>query len=346
MLLAIALTLLPQDPPLDPAVLQRQFDALPQARQELLLQRLDSRLEQQDAVLLVRARTLAAAASTPGPLPARSFHDPGEFAPVAPRRRLLPPTDPRHRSTAKDFRPVDFIRDDAPTVSYDWWSGQVTLAPDPVPASARFAALLAGHPPRGDLAVAHLQHELDVDADQRDLAHWFGHLYADRDGRVFAGISLYDAWYAGRIVEVPDVDAIAFARRIVQTDAHVSPIPDGRRRDRLYAQIRAAFSHHREYRTLREAAAIAAIAAVPSVDPTYEALIPRLFLLWEACGHDPAAMQKQLAADDRSGLIERLDRALREDPDAFAIVEARRRLGQQTLALLRSAAAAELAAMR
>ena len=81
---------------------------------------------------------------------------------------------------------------------------------------------------------------LDTDGDQRRLAGFFEQLYADRDGHVFAGISLYEAWYSGRTVEVPDVDAIAFAQRVLRTQSFVSPIPDGRRRDRLYRQIREA----------------------------------------------------------------------------------------------------------
>lgn len=340
----LAATLPAQTPePTTPAALTAAFAALAPAAQEAVLQRIEARLAASDDELLQRARGFAASLRTPLPEPPpRTWHDPAEFAPVAPARTVLRDGDPRHRRTREEFPAVPFVRGAQPAVRYDQASGQVVRADPPPDAAARFAAILAGRPPEVEAAIAVLERELDVDADQRELARWFEHLYADRDGRVFAGITLYEAWASGKTVEVPDVDAIAYARRVVHTDAFVSPIPAGRRRDRLYAQIQDGFARHRTYRTLREAAAVAAVAADPQVDPTYAELLPRMHLLWAVVGDDPAAMASRLAAGSRADLLDSIDATLREDPRAAAVVEERRRTGRQTLAEIRRIAAEEL----
>jgi hypothetical protein len=157
---------------------------------------------------------------------------------------------------------------------------------------------------------------LDTDAEQRTLARYFEHLYADRDGAVFAGVTLYDAWLSRKVVEMPDTDAIAFARGILRTDAYVAPIPGDRRRERLYEKVAAAFARHHEHRTLRLALAATFVAAEPPLPPEWETLARRCHWLWQTCGRDPAAVALRLRdTADRADWVRRTDEALRSDDE-------------------------------
>ena len=239
------------------------------------------------------------------------------------------------------FPAPPFLRSLHPQVVYDWARGQA-VSGKPPDSSQRFAALLAGFAPGSDAAVALLLQQLDADFEQRLAGAWFAHTYADRDGRVFAGITLYDAWYSGKTVEVPDVDAIAFARLVLHTDSFVSPIPEGRRRERLYQQIHEAFGRYREYRTLREVAAAAFVTAEPDLDPIYRELVGRMHFLWARLGYDPARVAQKLNGGDRSELLTILDDALRNNADAAQLrTEARTALSTMAT-LVRTTALAEL----
>ena len=121
---------------------------------------------------------------------------------------------------------------------------------------------------------------------------------------------------SGKTVEVPDVDAIAFAREILQTNSFLSPIPEGRRRNRLYQQIAEAVARHRQYRTLREAAAASFVAADPAIEATYQPLVLRMHLLWPLCNFDPGAVGRSLESGTRTELLEALDDRLRESSEA------------------------------
>jgi hypothetical protein len=186
--------------------------------------------------------------------------------------------------------------------------------------------------------VAQILALLDKDPRQRELARFFAHAYADRDGHVFDGISLYRAYYAGKTVEMPDVDAIAFARGILHTDAFVSPIPAGRRRDRLYRQMLDAFAEHRQYRTLREVIAAAFVAARPPLDATYAPLLDRAHYLWAICDWSPEALLPHLQATDRAAVLDRVDGTVTSDPVSADRIDAARKQLETLATWLRSVA--------
>jgi hypothetical protein len=311
-LLAAAVGATAQEPPRR-AELVAGFRRLPAAAQAEAVGRIERRLQDDADPVRLRIAALAAGLAPPPAAPVPTFHDPKEFAPVAPARTLVTPELALHKTVAAQFPPPPFLRDLHAAVRYDWAAGQPVRANAPPTVLDRFEDLAAGFPPGADAAVAAILAEIDRDGDQRQIAVWLERLYADRDGRVFAGIRLYDAWYSGRTVEVPDVDAIAFARRILHTESFVSPIPGDRRRDRLYRQIKDAFALHREYRTLRQAAAATFVTASPDLDPLYQPLVPRLQLLWGLCGFDAAQLARRLDDGDRAALLESLDEALGDE---------------------------------
>lgn len=292
-----------------------QFQSLPTDTQNAVLAAIETRLRAADDPAMRRIHDLAATATDLGNLEPIGHYLPAEFAPVAPPRTVFAVGSAQQQAQRQQFPAPPFLRELQPHVRYDWAAGKPALGPSLSP-SQRFSSLLAGLPPGSDAAVALLLQQFDADFDQRSAGAWFEHTYADRDGRVFAGITLYDAWYSGKTVEVPDVDAIAFARLVLHTDSFVSPIPEGRRRERLYQQIHDAFGRFREYRTLREAAAAAFVSAEPDLDPIYRELVSRMHFLWARLGFDPARVAQKLNGGDRSELLTVIDDALRGNADA------------------------------
>ena len=332
--LCLALAL-PQDP-VSKEDLAR-FRALAPALQAQVVAAIESRLQQEPDPVLRRIAGLAGTVRNPPALAPRTWHDPAEFAPVAAARTLWAEGSDEQRTARRQFPAVRFFRELHAAVVYDWRTGKAALAAAAGPAE-RFEALLRGLPPGSDAAIAAILARIDTNGDQRRVAGFFEQLYADRNGNVFAGISLYEAWYAGRTIEVPDVDAIAFARNVLHTWSFVAPIPDGRRRDRLYRQVQTAFARHREYRTLRQAAAATFVAADPPLEAIYQPLVGRLHYLWSAYGYDADRMAQRLDAGDRTELLADVDRE-------FAAGEAQQLRDQARQQLIAAASTVHAAAI-
>jgi hypothetical protein len=204
----------------------------------------------------------------------------------------------------------------------------------------RFANYVHGYAPGADQVVAQALEALDTDPQQQKLAAYFEHLYADREGRVFEGVTLFDAWHSGIVVEMPDTDAIAYARSILLTQSFVSPIPADRRRERLYARIKEGFAAHREYRSLRLAAAAALVAAEPRIEVTYEPLCRRSHWLWQKCEYQPKALAQRFnKTPDRTTLLDEIDAAIKAEPD---VIDTTREALRATAGFLRALADYEL----
>lgn len=256
------------------------------------------------------ARGVAAYAS-PEP---KTWFEPREFAPAAAARHLVAAGSSTHRTATAGMAAFVCLPELHGVVHYDWGRAVAVHAGGEPGADQRLENYSHGLPPAADQALARTLATLDQDPRQHRLAAYFEHLYADRQGQVFAGVTLFDAWSAGSVVEMPDTDAIAFARQILGSRAFVAPIPADRRRDRLYEQVREAFAEHREYRTLRLALAATYVAAHPTLDATYVDLLPRCHWLWQECGEDPRRLAERLAgAKDRTTLLAEVDASLRQD---------------------------------
>jgi hypothetical protein len=161
---------------------------------------------------------------------------------------------------------------------------------------------------------------------------------------VYEDITLYEAWYSGEIVDVPDVDAIPFAVEILKTRAYRSPIPANRRRVELYQRIRDHTHAYRLYRTLREAAAAGFVRAEPEIDPIYQPLVPRFHYLWSVEEDDPERVAAWLGKlQDRAAFLEKMDRTVKESPEAHQRREGRRQALAAMAAKLRDLALWELA---
>jgi hypothetical protein len=345
---ALLLCLHPQNPPeptLPPAdELLAGFRALDADKRRTVVRNLERRLLLEPYEPLQRIVSMARGMESYPPLQPPVFHDPQVVAPgVAGPRKLIGPDAPAHAAARAAFPEPAFLDDLEVAVRYDWAAGKAARTREQLPDEALFANIARGFPPGADHAVARIVALLDQDPEQRALARWFEHLYADLDGNVFDGITLYRAWYSGRQVQVPDVDAIPFAEQILKTRSFRSPIPADRRRDRLYQKIQEAALEHRKYRTLRQAAAAAFVSADPELDPVYRPLVARCHYLWATVGWKPEALAQVLAeARDRGALLDEVDRKVTRDPAAHEVGENAKKELEAMARFLRELAAFEL----
>jgi len=311
----------------DEAAALADFDHLPVLRQAMVVHRVEQRLAQTNDPLVRRIgcmRVDDAALRDAEPV---VHFDPTEWARgAAPAREVVPVADARHRSVVEAMPPVAVLPDLARRIVYDWRRGTLVKSAAPPTWRERFANLVHGYPPNADVAYALVLAALDRDPAQRQLADYFEHTYADRDGRVYEGVTLYQAWYAGATIEMPDVDAIAFAVRVLGDASYSSPIPADARRDRLYARIHDRALEHRKYRTMLQAAAAAFVCATPDMDPMYARLAPRFHYLFASCGDDlDRARQTLQQLGTRDGLVEWVDQRVVADADAMELRDGRGR---------------------
>lgn len=296
----------------------KKFEALPALRQAMVVRSIEKQLAESDDASVRRIQALQ---QDPGQLadsPPPVFFDPQEWTNgVAPPRYVIPHDDPRHRDVRSAMPAIVVLPELARSVRYDWRTGALVKAA-PIGWRERFSNLVHGYPPAADAAYARVLAGLDHDPEQRKLADYFEHTYADRSGGVYAGVTLFEAWYAGDTIEMPDVDAIAYAVKLRGDRSFQSPIPGDHRRDRLYEFIKRSALSHRKYRTMLEAAAAAFVRAEPDMDPMYARLAPRFHYLFATHEDDLDRVRGALAKlGSRDALIESVDSTVVADPQAM-----------------------------
>ncbi|MCA8941852.1 MAG: hypothetical protein KDB80_04765 [Planctomycetes bacterium] len=289
----------------DDAVIAR-FRGLRSMQRAIVISRVSARLVAESPAFRRIRELRLVADELPEAEPAPTF-DPARWAAgVAPARHELPRASDLYSAAARRFARTPLLGDLRARVRYDWCRGRIVADEVPLDYAEVFENLLHGYPPDTDHAVAQVLARLDT-ADMRKVAAWFGHTYADLDANTYPGITLYDAWYSGEQVKVPDVDAVPFAHEVLgQTKLH-SPL-SGKPRDDLYAAIRKAALDYRRHRTLREAAAAAFVRVEPSMDAMYARLVPRFHVLFPEHEDSLEAIAKLLARADRDSMIEDIDR--------------------------------------
>jgi len=270
------------------------------------------------------------------------WFDEGIFATGAAARSLVAQDSETHRRMTRGMHPFEFLPNLVAGVYYDWRQGVAVRRPTDLTDDERFANYAHGYTHGTDHLVAQVLAALDKDPMQRRLGTYFEHLYADRNGAVFAGVSLFDAWRAGTTLEMPDTDAIAYAQLVLGTQSFVAPLPDNRRRDRLYDKMNEGYTSHRDYRTLRLAIAASFVAATPRIDATYEPLVARCHWLWQKHDLDLAKVRDYvLGTADRAEFMKRVDEAMKTEGD---LVTARRTVLTDIATFLRALADRELRA--
>jgi hypothetical protein len=156
-----------------------------------------------------------------------------------------------------------------------------------------FANALAGFPPDLDLAEALVELALDRGEEQARLTA-FGHAYTDRTGKVFTGLTLYDAWASGANMEMPDIDTLGIVHDLEDDwKSYVAPVPGPKQRP-LYDRVGELFLPAHRHRGLRHAMALAYLTGYPNLRDGYGPNLDRLHALWDECASTPATLAERL----------------------------------------------------
>jgi hypothetical protein len=134
---------------------------------------------------------------------------------------------------------------------------------------------------------------LDHDESMAVIADYFAHTYRDRDGNIYTGIRLFDAWNAETDFGISDVEGIAFLRNILDERRIESPIDD-RYHTKLYQRISDYFARFREYQQLRHTLAALQLDPNAKIDILYEGLRDSLNDAWIMQQFDPRRMMNYL----------------------------------------------------
>ncbi len=254
------------------------------------------------------------------------YHHAAQWAKGSPKRTLVRAGEPGYASARATAPKIDFVPELARAVWFDWGSGKVVRRAKPLSDEETFRNFLAGFAPGSDETLAQILAILDADKKQRKIAAYAAHLYADLGAHVYEDITIYESWYGGKVRDVPDVDAIPFAVRILGTHRYRSPIPAGPARTMLYRQISEAIFAYRKYRTLREAAAAAYICSDPDLPDDYARLVPRFHYLYAHHDEDPLEVARHLQAlPDRAAFLGWADKNVRESQAEMRQRERRRK---------------------
>lgn len=273
---------------------------------------------------------------------------------AAPKRKLLRAESGAWKEVAKRFPEVPVLPRLQRHVHYSWERARIErTSQERITDDQLFENLLRGYAPGSGDAFASVLEILDRGAKQADairraqertrVAAWAGHLYADLDARAFEGITLWRAWHASEVVDVPDVDAIPFAKHVLGENDWKSPIPADARRAGLYERIRRSMREYRVARELREVAAATWLTDAPRLDKGLRRMVRRMHQVWAECEDDPKRMATRLAAvRDRDAFLEELDDAAGKDAKVYEAREDRRRRLARSRARLRDMARAAL----
>lgn len=309
--------------------LRRAWSFLLEGEQEETLEWLQAEVEELDTLQVRLVRSVRAGAEEdPGLWPLAEpppIYDPDVHAPKlkAGPRKLLDPDDRRARRVAEQLRvapPPGALRS---AWSYDWSLGRPVRARAFDPLENGFENALAGYAQDVGLARALVLARLDRGEERASLTA-FGHAYGDREGLVFPGVTLFDAWNSGTEIEMPDIDALGVLHDLKDDwTSFVSPVP-ARDHERLYERIQTLFTPAQRYRALREAIADTFAIGAPVSLGIYGPNLTRFHALWDQLGSDPAAMAARLpdAAAAQDFLTEWI-RTCNRDAELYARGEAR-----------------------
>lgn len=293
----------PGSQPRDPLEVYRGF---PEARKQTLVSALLRQVQVDPDPAIQRIVAMQRSLEKLPVQKPRVAHDPHVWARgVAPPRKLIRVKTSAHDALRRRVPAVRFLPDLCRGVRYDWMSGQVVRRAKALTSDEVLQNLWNGYPPGSDWAVARILARLNADETQRKVGAYLDHAYADLEARAYEDVTIYEAWRSGDRIAVPDVDAIPFAVQILHDHSFRSPIPAGRRRERLYGKIRDHALAFRFHRTLIEAASAAWVDTEPVGDPEYSKLMLRFHYLFAAHDDDIEAVARLVTAVKTPGQRDR-----------------------------------------
>lgn len=287
----------PAEEPSD-AEVQRAWDALDLARKKELVEWFRQEAKrlgtfQQGLIDFV----LASESQDPGFWPIAEpapFYEPEVHTPGQPiARKPLPESSRQVEKLRKQFfyRVPERRLDSA--WAFDWTTGELRRTQRLDDPDRLFRNALKGFPPDLDLAEALVERALDRGEQRRALTA-FAHAYTDREGRVFTGLTLYDAWASASNMEMPDVDVLGIYHDLVgDWNRYEAPIPTAAH-DELYEKIGELFAGAHHYRGLRTALARCYLTGYPVLRDGYDANRERFQALWDEHESTPAKLAEAL----------------------------------------------------
>lgn len=259
-----------------------------------------------------------------GPPP---FFSPQEFTPgEATRGRVVrAPVTPESEDAAAQrgrFRPWE---NDPPffgVVEWDWAGDRVVRRQEaPIDGYGQLWNALNGYDRDSDLLVASLLARFDFEEKLDAKADYFAHSYCDLSGHVYPEITLHDAWSSGTGMDMPDVDTIAWARRLMNDKSYVAPLPADGRRQKLYDSLSAGFLEWFRYWVWIEGAAQIWVNPDAPLRDAHEPMRRRLLHLFATCDGDVDKIAKRLKAlATRDQFIEAMDAEIAADARADAAI--------------------------
>jgi hypothetical protein len=260
---------------------------------------------------LLRLRDHALAELPFAPYRPPRFHDPAEFAAEESakgrvHREFLDPDSEEARRQRDQYRPGDNIPPLYFEVRYEFGPHSAVELPVSLEPERILLNYLSGEIPRADVLLAWLEWKFDHDRRYSEVAEHFAHAYCDLAGRCNEDVTLYDAIASEEHMDMPDVDVIAFARRIEDDDSYRSPIPAGSRRERLYQRVEDAFLPYFRYRSFVEEAAYLYLNPEAWLRPEHEGLRQNVLFLVAHLEGDVDRLRAEFAdAGDRAGFMDR-----------------------------------------
>ena len=253
-------------------------------------------------------------------------YDPETHAPAQPiPRRFLDPDSRSVRAWTEEVFARNPPRRLASGWRYDYGARTVQrLAPIEDPERI-FENGLAGFPPDLDLVEALVEQALD-DGSQQAAHAAFGHAYADRDGRAYPGVTLYDALGSGLEIEMPDVECLGVVHDLLDDwDTWVAPVSPFQH-DELYERIGALWLPASRHRELRRALARVYLSGDPALDGAWSLSLERLHAYWERASSDPAKLAAELPdTEEWEDWLREEGRAVDRDRKLRAAADVRRR---------------------
>ncbi len=233
------------------------------------------------------------------PEPTIPYFDPTTHAPAQPiPRRALEPDSEAARSTTRSIVGKLHERRLAVACRYDYAARDIVKLADPEPLGRRFENALAGALPQQDYAEALVERALDNGAHYKTFAA-FAHAYTDRNGNVFPGITLYDAWSSGADLEMPDVDVLGIVHTVLDDwKKWKAPVPASQHKA-LYDRVGKLFQDARRHRGLRAAYARCYLGGASELEPLYSVCVERLHFAWDVHKSDPSLLLKTLPVPDK-----------------------------------------------
>jgi hypothetical protein len=271
-----------------------QFDQPEQAQMLASIQR--SILSQEDPILAVISRLeplLAKAKLAEIKSDKARYYDSKKFAPALKlRTKILSSSSATWRRLAKKY-PSNHLEIE-PT-EWRWSLGRKALIRPrkELRSEQNLQMLWNGKLPKSSLISCQIEALLHTDASQSEIADYFEHSYRDRNGKVYADISLARMWGSGLTFGISDVESIAYLQLILDEHQIKSPIAKGLH-EGIYALIRDSFAELRDYQQLRQG--LAARFADPNgqVPMILTSIADRFDLAWVYLEYDISRMREFL----------------------------------------------------